>query len=1570
MLGDKLGLGHIRGLDLDFDADKVVFSYLKQPKGNGSEEWAHLYEMKIDGTGLRQVTISRNNMDIEPCYLPSGKFAFISDRPNYGSQCAGAFPQDNKYMQLYTCDANGENLRSVSNNKDIDRYPRVMENGSIIFTHWEYQERHLNQTHSLWTMRPDGGMMDALYMAHIPNGPHSLREARQVPGMEKVVCNVSGHHNFIFGGIALIDFEQGINNLDAMKLVTQPGWGPELGDGLAWTEGGYGAAKVVPEGGTQERGGQYGYPFPLSDKSFITTFSYKRPDKLYKTNFTQGRDFSLYYIDVWGNKELLERPRTTSIHWPIPIKKRQRPPVELEFPAKEGNFATVCVTNVYEDVPEFKSGEIKHIRVSQHMPWPCVRDDGKWSTYTDYKWCWAGSAWSDALGVWAWSPARTMGVVPVEEDGSAYFKVPAGQPVYFQALDEDFAEVRRMRSLVAFKPGEVRSCTGCHESKAGRAMAGLPSRPLALKREPSMPRPPSWGHTRLPNYTKDIQPIFDRNCVSCHGKEKPAGGLDFSGDIVDGYEQSYRTMFGLKRSQLTPIYNRVHDWLRDKKQRAERQKIQPDFGRTDENGIKLPLQEMRRNKYPRQLVKISDRFSGPQVTKIREFGSGVSKLTQTILKDREHAKAKAKMPRADWEDLCTWVDLNAQYFDTYGGHNHRNGQFPHRAKVKWEDPWVRPTSGEFVWSKDDPDLIELEVLPDDHPRLLWVGSDLTCLHDQAYQLGKWLRSDKRFEFMTGEAVHHRTRTLEDVLDPDYRADYGLRYGRPLLEKIKQDQPEFIFLEVPLVRYADDQQRMDRVIDTICQAATVWKGQVFLYEFAVRLGEKEKLDQELCRQAAERNGVTVIPGADAFAEALKTSGTGKMLWKHDQKLPGFSAAYLQIAMAYAVMGVEAPAEPRARYRAADYSPHSRLAEKYGEPRRMFTPWKNMKASEAAWYWNLAWRLVRTDAKAPYDIAAAPTAGRPAPARSARSVPPAPIGPRDLAGGYRLLAAQTVIRKIGQDGDLSLPAVDVPKDACLVIGVSVESAGGSQPVIGTVRFGEQNVPLLAKGEVRDNFVGQSLIFAAPVAGKQPVSLNIAGVKGDVCISALVIGPGKHGALQPMACTGTAADGGDPQGLALELAGVEEGALVIGNIATGTGLAFTAGDGAEVLVDAGARSMDQAMIARHAAKEGKQPLAVNWGGPGYRATMCAVRLVTKKAPVKPVKPVKPEQPAPEKKPIKPEQQAAEKKPVKAEQQELIDRIRPLAKQRHGLKVIANEDGDVIKFAISSSPAFNKGKPTGATDIGLDDALIGELVEKCPKLEAVALEYQRITGAGYAKLAGLKKLKDVRLHRTNHQEEVQGPAGLWPIFLNDLPPKLEVLEIKHNRFKETCAGKLKPQPELRYLELDTGFVGSDMVPFILAAKKLENLQLHRTDMTDEDLQKLYAGLPELKVLMIRPARNWRKDKKLWLSPRALRGIHQLKKLEFLILGLDWNSDHFPWEECLEAIAKLPKLKQLKFCHNPLMWKKLTLDHPAVLKLRKARPDIRIFIHGRGAIGGKEGEKLRQEDTEKNWDGGVTTHG
>ena len=66
----------------------------------------------------------------------------------------------------------------------------------------------------------------------------------------------------------------------------------------------------------------------------------------------------------------------------------------------------------------------------------------------------------------SWTPVEVLGTVPVEADGSAHFRVPVDTPVYFQLLDENYMELRRMRSFISFQPGEQRGCVGCHESKA------------------------------------------------------------------------------------------------------------------------------------------------------------------------------------------------------------------------------------------------------------------------------------------------------------------------------------------------------------------------------------------------------------------------------------------------------------------------------------------------------------------------------------------------------------------------------------------------------------------------------------------------------------------------------------------------------------------------------------------------------------------------------------------------------------------------------------------------------------------------------------------------------------------------------------------------------------------------------------------------------------------------------------------------------------------------------------------------------------------------------------------------
>ena len=60
---------------------------------------------------------------------------------------------------------------------------------------------------------------------------------------------------------------------------------------------------------------------------------------------------------------------------------------------------------------------------------------------------------------------RILGTVPVAEDGSAYFEVPALRSLFFIAMDADRRAVKRMQSFVSVMPGETTGCVGCHEDK-------------------------------------------------------------------------------------------------------------------------------------------------------------------------------------------------------------------------------------------------------------------------------------------------------------------------------------------------------------------------------------------------------------------------------------------------------------------------------------------------------------------------------------------------------------------------------------------------------------------------------------------------------------------------------------------------------------------------------------------------------------------------------------------------------------------------------------------------------------------------------------------------------------------------------------------------------------------------------------------------------------------------------------------------------------------------------------------------------------------------------------------------
>jgi hypothetical protein len=639
LLQGRLGPGHVHGLDLRWDADRVVFGYARQPDWpppwdtlsgdhvfplRSDQEPTHLFEVRLDGSGLRQLTDHRYWSDFEPTYLPDGGIAFASDRSGRSSEC-GKFSADHTVINLYAVDADGGNLRRLNDNKDIDRYPHTLDNGLVGYTRWEYQERHFLEVHSFWTMRPDGTQADAVYKQHLP-APYGLRDTRSIPGTSRLVSIATGHHTLAYGPVVVIDPTRGINDPRGLRIVT-PGVVPQEGKM---------AGEAVAEGGVRDAGGVYQTPWALSETCFLVSYSY--------SSSTRANGFALYVIDVFGNKELVHRDLIHSCSFPMPVRPRPRPPIVAQTADASQPTATCYVADIHRGLTGVAPGSVKYLRISQRVGWPLDDEVGAMRYIP-------GNAWEKQFGYWEWAPVRVWGVVPVQPDGSAHFVVPADASVYFQALDENGMELRRMRSHVTLQGGEVRGCVGCHESSAhAPALAATVGerRPAsnmaaALASPPDSPTPPPWGADQLLGYERLIQPTLDQHCVRCHGVQQPDGGLDLSATRApDGFLQSFRTMFGL-----------------------------PPDGLPTATGAPSKA---------RLLVSVSNRFSGAAVTQPLEFGSHQSPLATVLLNDELHRR-EVQLTPDQWLTLVTWIDANAPYHDTFFNRRPRDGGPPARSVV-------------------------------------------------------------------------------------------------------------------------------------------------------------------------------------------------------------------------------------------------------------------------------------------------------------------------------------------------------------------------------------------------------------------------------------------------------------------------------------------------------------------------------------------------------------------------------------------------------------------------------------------------------------------------------------------------------------------------------------------------------------------------------------------------------------------------------------------------------------------------------------------------------------------------
>ncbi len=138
-----------------------------------------------------------------------------------------------------------------------------------------------------------------------------------------------------------------------------------------------------------------------------------------------------------------------------------------------------------------------------------------------------------SLGVTNDDPGKfVLGTVPVEEDGSAHFRVPSGVGIFFQALNDEGLTVQTMRSVTYVQPGQTYSCVGCHEHRQTAPPGKLP---LAALREPSKIEVGPEGSWPL-DFQLLVQPVLQKRCVSCHRPDVEGDGAKTSLVASEAYE--------------------------------------------------------------------------------------------------------------------------------------------------------------------------------------------------------------------------------------------------------------------------------------------------------------------------------------------------------------------------------------------------------------------------------------------------------------------------------------------------------------------------------------------------------------------------------------------------------------------------------------------------------------------------------------------------------------------------------------------------------------------------------------------------------------------------------------------------------------------------------------------------------------------------------------------------------------------------------------------------------------------------------------------------------------------------
>ena len=480
----------IADLKLHWDGDRAMFTQTMS-----DNRW-NVFEVKLNNGDCKKL-IDNPEPDLEfydGTYLPDGRIIANSNIGYQGVPCVnGSDPVGN--MVLYT--PQSKNLRRLTFDQDANWNPVIMNNGRVMYTRWEYTDLTHYYTRIVMNMNPDGTEQKALYGSG-SMFPNSTFDVQPLPGYASAFVGIiSGHHGVTRSG-RLILFDPAKARKGAAGMLQEI---PHRNRPIV---------EEVKDRLVDGVWPQFIKPSPLNDTYFLVAAKLDKNDL-----------WGIYLVDKFDNVTCLHKMEGEGYISPIAVRKTVTPPAIPDRVKLDDKQATVFIQDIYEGegLKGIPRGTVKSLRLHAY-------EYAYVQTQSDHNWHGIQSGWDIK---------RMLGTVPVEEDGSVIFKIPANTPVSIQPLDKDGVAVQWMRSWLTGQPGEIVSCVGCHEDQN---QIVIPKRVIASQKAPHALTPPEGG-PRSFTFDLEVQPILDRACIACHNGEGKA--FDLRGGKKDnrGYGTSY-----------------------------------------------------------------------------------------------------------------------------------------------------------------------------------------------------------------------------------------------------------------------------------------------------------------------------------------------------------------------------------------------------------------------------------------------------------------------------------------------------------------------------------------------------------------------------------------------------------------------------------------------------------------------------------------------------------------------------------------------------------------------------------------------------------------------------------------------------------------------------------------------------------------------------------------------------------------------------------------------------------------------------------------------------------------------